>query len=343
MRRNILVAGATGKQGQALIRALLKPPPLSGKEESLYQPQEQHQYHIYALTRKITSPAAQRLATLGEDVTVVEGDLDDPDSIVRIFENAKKDGGIWGVYSVLAFPGLGAVADGEERQGKMLADIALQYRVQSFIYSSSFRAGEMHEAKLMLSSKAKSNIERHCIELGQRGLPWTILRPGFFLENFDDFIGSISASVTKKGLKPDTEVGFIGTEDIGKVAAGVFRNNEHFRHKTLAVIGEFTTMNDLFQSHKLATGKSMPAVPSGFGWLILKMNKATQELIEHFEKCYHARMFGEYPTWQTEWELAKEASKMKTCYEWFAQEKKGEGRAADWNKVSVGKLVTGRS
>lgn len=75
----------------------------------------------------------------------------------------------------------------------------------------------------MLSGKAKANIESHCIELGRRGLPWTILRPGFFLENFNDFIGSISASVMKKGLKPDTEVGFIATADIGKVAAGVFR------------------------------------------------------------------------------------------------------------------------
>ncbi|CZR52811.1 uncharacterized protein PAC_02688 [Phialocephala subalpina] len=341
MRRNILVAGATGRQGQALIRALLDPPALSAKDESLYQPQEQHQYHVYALTRKISSPTARYLAA-SEEVTVVEGDLDDPDSILKIFEDARANGGIWGVFAVLAFPGLGVVADGEERQGKLLADIAFQYRVQSFIYSSSFRAGELYEEELMLSGKAKANIESHCMELGRRGLPWTILRPGFFLENFNDFIGSISASVMKKGLKPDTEVGFIATADIGKVAAGVFRNNERFRHKVLAVIGEFTTMTHLYESHKLTTGKAMPAIPSGFGWLILKMNKATQELIEHCEKSYHARVWGEYPTWDTEWELAKEASKMKTCYEWFAQEK-DERRAEGWNKVSVGKLVTGRS
>jgi hypothetical protein len=37
----------------------------------------------------------------------------------------------------------------------------------------------------------------------------SVLRPGFFLENFDGFIGSITASVLKKGLKPETEVGFI--------------------------------------------------------------------------------------------------------------------------------------
>jgi hypothetical protein len=37
-------------------------------------------------------------------------------------------------------------------------------------------------------------------------------------------------------------------------------------------------MDHLFESYKLALGKPMPAVPSGFGWLILRMNKATQEL-----------------------------------------------------------------
>lgn len=48
---------------------------------------------------------------------MVEGDLDDEDSMVRIFEIAKEEGGIWGVFVALAFPGLGANADGEERQG----------------------------------------------------------------------------------------------------------------------------------------------------------------------------------------------------------------------------------
>ena len=112
--------------------------------------------------------------------------------------------------------------------GQLLADLAFQYRVEAFIYSSSFRAGPLYEADLRQSGKAKSNIELHCKELGRRGLPWTwvyyssrtaregmlmstssILRPGFFLENFDGFIGSITASVLKKGLNPETEVGFI--------------------------------------------------------------------------------------------------------------------------------------
>jgi uncharacterized protein YbjT (DUF2867 family) len=56
MRRNVLVAGATGKQGQAVIRALLTPTPTPNKE--LYQSEESHQYHVFALTRKASSPSA---------------------------------------------------------------------------------------------------------------------------------------------------------------------------------------------------------------------------------------------------------------------------------------------
>lgn len=108
MRKNILVTGASGKQGSAIIRALVRR--RSGDAEI--------QYHIYALTREASSARAQYLLD-EKDVTVVEGDLDVPESIAEIFEEAKGNGGIWGVYAVLAYPGLGKEADGEERQGKV--------------------------------------------------------------------------------------------------------------------------------------------------------------------------------------------------------------------------------
>jgi uncharacterized protein YbjT (DUF2867 family) len=107
--RNILVAGATGKQGRALIRALLDPTPTSSDG-----------WHIYALTRKASSPAAKHLTeTYPSNLTVVEGNLEDRESIVKIFEDVKKGGGVWGCFCILAYPGLGADASGEELQGKV--------------------------------------------------------------------------------------------------------------------------------------------------------------------------------------------------------------------------------
>jgi hypothetical protein len=50
---------------------------------------------------------------------VVEGNLDSAESMRKVYEDAKTSGGIWGVFCFLAYPGLGANADGEERQGKV--------------------------------------------------------------------------------------------------------------------------------------------------------------------------------------------------------------------------------
>ena len=116
MHRNVLVTGATGKQGRALIRALLQP---SAAETG------GPEFRVYAVTRNPSSPTAQSLRDVGNgnNIIVVEGNLDVPESITKIFEAAKSNGGMWGVFAVLAFPGLGADASGEERQGKVYFQI----------------------------------------------------------------------------------------------------------------------------------------------------------------------------------------------------------------------------
>ncbi|PMD22606.1 NAD(P)-binding protein [Hyaloscypha hepaticicola] len=333
MMRNIFVAGATGKTGQALIRALLGP--AAGSDGG---------WHISALTRNASSPAAKRLTeSYPSNLTVVEGNLDDRESIIKIFENAKNEGGIWGVFCVLAYPGMGADASGEELQGKNLADVSLQYGVETFVYSSAMRMGPKYEETLERSHKAKRNIENHCKELGEKGLNWTILHPGFFLENFDGLIGSIGVAVLKNGLKPETDIAFVASEDIGNVAAGVFASPEKYKDKVLAVVCECCTMRQLEDAHQRATGKPIPAVPASFAWIITRISKATQSLLAHIELNYNTRISGEYPSVTEEIGLANQAYKMKGCYEWFKLEKEGTlTEQKNWNQLSIGKLFTGR-
>lgn len=104
-RKNILITGATGLQGRTLLTALAP------------KPDTEPAVHVLALTRSPTSRAAKSLAA-EKHVTVVQGDMDSVEHIRKVFEDAKESGGIWGVFCVVAFPGLGAKADGEERQGK---------------------------------------------------------------------------------------------------------------------------------------------------------------------------------------------------------------------------------
>lgn len=121
-RRNILVIGATGKQGGATVRHLVDPKPDGA-------PPPTHDVHVYALTRNPASSAAKKLMAdvrrlYGDDaaarVELVKGDLTDAAGIRAIFEptgNATRERGFWGVFVAQAFPGLGKKDDGERERG----------------------------------------------------------------------------------------------------------------------------------------------------------------------------------------------------------------------------------
>lgn len=80
----ILVTGATGKQGGALIKNLIE---------------KKVPFKILALTRDPQSASAQRLVKESKNITLVQGDLDNPS---EIFKNAQAQTSepIWGVFSV---------------------------------------------------------------------------------------------------------------------------------------------------------------------------------------------------------------------------------------------------
>jgi hypothetical protein len=56
---------------------------------------------------------------------------------------------------------------------QLLADLALEFGVAHFVFSSIERGGESFDANLMLDRAAKARIERHIQGLTQRGLKWT--------------------------------------------------------------------------------------------------------------------------------------------------------------------------
>lgn len=352
--RTILVAGATGRQGQALIRNLLHAAaPLAASVSS--DAGSRASFSILALTRDASSPTAQRLIEQqgvsgeGHGVTLVEGDLDDPASIRKIFENAAAQGGprIWGVFAVLAYPGLGQKTDVEEKQGKLLADLALEFRVQAFVYSSTIQPGPTSEPDRDHSHRAKWDIEVYCQGLGAKGLNWIILRPGFFMENFDGFLGSIAVTILYHGLRRDTTIAVVASEDIGRVAAGIFRDHERFLHKIVSVTSGVVTMTEIIESYKRATNKSMPAVPAVLGKTLLRMNSGSRTIVKEIERNHEARNKGEYPEFASQVELAQSVCELQTYFEWKSktatEAKEKQERPRDWNKLSFLKLLTGRS
>lgn len=84
-RQSILVTGATGKQGGALVNALL-----GWKAD----------FQILAVTRDANSASAKRLAAKSSNIVLIQGNLDDAEDIFKQAEKKATGGSIWGVYSV---------------------------------------------------------------------------------------------------------------------------------------------------------------------------------------------------------------------------------------------------
>ncbi|KAF5386322.1 hypothetical protein D9757_008579 [Collybiopsis confluens] len=301
---------------------------------------------------RVSSPAAKALsAQYPETLTLMSGNLLSEESMRKVFEEAQTSfGGVWGVFCVLAFPGLGANADGEETQGKILASLASEYNVSSYIFSSVERGGEKDDDRpdiLMQDRYAKVKIEHRIRRLGEeKGFPWTILRPGFFMENYEGSIGSITVSVLRSGLRPTTTVQLVGVDDIGHVAAGVFNNPDPFRHQILCVVGERSTMEEQEKAYKRATGRSIPAVPSFIARTLIAINGHTKHLISDIERVHSIQEEGG-PELETEAEIARarDAYPHLRSFESWASDRTKDPKTArkkSWNNVTIAKLASGQ-
>lgn len=89
MSRTILVTGATGNQGGAVLESLVE----------RIEDGSNNDIVIIALTRNATSPTAKRLAARSNSIRVLQGNMDDPDSVLS---NAKEIAGtpVWSVFMV---------------------------------------------------------------------------------------------------------------------------------------------------------------------------------------------------------------------------------------------------
>jgi uncharacterized protein YbjT (DUF2867 family) len=148
----VLVTGATGKQGGALARLLLK-----------------RGHRVLGFVRSPESPAAKDLEQRGAELVL--GDFDEPDSLERAMR------GVDAVFA-MATPFQGGGLEGEVRHGRHLIDTAKLAHVHHFLYSSV--AGADQDTGIP-HFETKHVVEEH---LRQSGLPYTIVAPVFFMENF---------------------------------------------------------------------------------------------------------------------------------------------------------------
>jgi uncharacterized protein YbjT (DUF2867 family) len=221
--RVILVTGATGHQGGAAIRHL-----------------QQKHFAVRAVTRDPNQPKARDLA--GHGTEVVRANLDDADSLARALD------GVYGVYSVQDYAG---GAESEIRQGINLADAANRSGVSQFVYSS---VGSADKNTGIPHFESKFRIEEH---IRGTGLPFSILRPVFFMENWLGMKGGIEAGTLALPLAPETRLQMIAVDDIGAFVALAFEHPDKWNGRALDIAGDELSMTELADAFGRVSGREV--------------------------------------------------------------------------------------
>jgi uncharacterized protein YbjT (DUF2867 family) len=225
--RLILVTGATGKQGGAVLRHL--------REKG---------FPVRALTREPDKPEARAL--IGHGTEVVRGDLDDRASLARALDGA------YGVYSVQSRTEKGI--EGEIRQGIALTEASRSENVSHIVYSSVGSA-DQHTGVPHFDSKFQ--IEEH---IRTSGVPYTIIRPVFFMENWLGMRAGMEPGTLTLPLKPDTRLQMIAVDDIGAFVAMAFEFPGRWRGHAMDIAGDELSMNQVTQALARALREEMKYV-----------------------------------------------------------------------------------
>lgn len=219
----VLVIGATGNQGGATARALLA----RGRT-------------VHALVRDPDKPAARALKEQGAEL--VRGDLDDVASLRRAMT------GVHGVFSVQALAYEPETLAAEVRQGEAVADVAAQSGVRHLVYSSVGGA-ERHTGIDHFETKAQ--VERHIQRLG---LPATILRPVFFMDNLLHYADAEGERVLALPALPDRPIQLIAADDIGFFAAEAFDDPARHLGRQIELAGDELTFPRIAEIYERVTG-----------------------------------------------------------------------------------------
>ena len=222
--KTVLVTGATGRQGGAVIRNMLP-----------------KGWQLRALVFKADNSTVQRLTNQG--IEVVRGDLEDPASL----ESAVR--GVYGVYSVQDFWSVGVKR--EVQQGKNIADAAKRAGVEHLVYSS---AGGAERNSGVDHFESKWAIESYIRKLG---LPATIIRPVAFMENY--YIDQVEIGIMKGKLmdpiRSDKPYQTIASSDIGAFVALAFERPKEFIGDAVEIAGSELTNPEAAQVFSRVLGK----------------------------------------------------------------------------------------
>ncbi|MFI5891142.1 NmrA/HSCARG family protein [Actinoplanes sp. NPDC051513] len=233
MSRTIVVTGATGNQGGATARSLLR-----------------DGWHVRALVRDLAAPAARALHEAGAEL--VQRDMTDRDGMTSAMRDA------YGVFSIQPANGAPHFDGGEVRMGINVAEAARTAGVGHLVYAS---VGGADRDSGISHWNTKWEIEQHIAKLD---LPVTVLRPVMFMENHADAHYGVTGEFSVlRMVAPGTRVQMIAAADIGEFAALAFADPDRYLGRALELAGDELTREEAVTAIERATGHEiqLPPIP----------------------------------------------------------------------------------
>ncbi|GAA5990164.1 hypothetical protein JCM10908_005854 [Rhodotorula pacifica] len=224
----ILVVGATGKQGSAVIRALKSMPEAPA---------------VRALTRSLDSPKAQELKTQG--IEVVKGSLSDVESLKRALVGAR-------AAFLVTLRGVDGGLD-EDQQGYNFIEAAkavqLPYLVFTSVSDATVDCGVPH-----FETKAKVEVA-----LKDSGLRHAVVAPAGFYDNFprqSSVASFFGMGLFDAGLH-GAPLKMVATDDIGQVAAQMLVDPATYAGRHINLAGDELTMAQVRDTYSRVEKRSV--------------------------------------------------------------------------------------
>ncbi len=223
---SVLVMGATGNQGGAVVRNLLP-----------------KGHSIRTLTRNPDSPKAKQLADQG--VEVLKGDFTDSESLVKAAT---------GMDTVFAMTTpYEAGVEAETKQGIALADAVKQAGVGHLVFTSVASADR---STGIPHFDSKYKVEQHIASLK---IPYTIVAPVFFTENWFApwFLPSIQEGTLKFAMPADRPLQQVSVDSIGAFSAAMIERREQVFGKRFDIAGDELTGKETVAAISKASGRNI--------------------------------------------------------------------------------------
>ena len=249
--KTVLVVGATGNQGGVTIDHLLA---------------ADREFTVCGLTRTPDSEAARALAERGVDIR--RGNLNDKETLRTAVD---------GIDAVVIVTNIWSAGfDESVRQGKNIADVAIEAGVSHVVFSGS----GYHDRDLGIDAlQPAGEVEQYIRSLD---VPATFLRPVWFMHNLEPAFEDILDGTLALPIKEGVTLQMIDVNDVGRSTAQVLADPDEFAGEGFDLAGDEHTPSEMARILSEVTGTDIQPFSVPIEDAREEMGDAMAELFQWF-------------------------------------------------------------